>query len=154
MNFKNKLINFMYGRYGVDSLYHFLFFLYIICIFINIFVKSNLLTLFTLLLVFYMFFRAFSKNIYQRSKENSYFLNVKTQILRPFLVFRRNFNDRKKYVYKKCHSCKTTLRLPIPNKRGIKTVVCPECKGKFKFLIFRQQKDEKIEIIRNKMKGE
>ena len=61
-------------------------------------------------------------------------------MLKPFDILKRNIKDRRYHVYKKCRHCKTILKLPLPNKRGLKKVKCPECKKKNKFLI-RKLKD-------------
>ena len=48
---------------------------------------------------------------------------------------------------KKCPKCKKKLKLPIPYKKGIKSVICPKCNKKFSMLVL---KSEKIEIISKK----
>ena len=39
MKFINKLQKFMYGRYGIDELYKFLFYFYILLLILNLFIK-------------------------------------------------------------------------------------------------------------------
>ena len=146
MKKKNKLIKFMQGRYGVDELYKFLFILYITSFIINIFLNSLILEIIGLIIVLFAFYRVFSKNIYKRSKENKEYLKLKKQIIKPFKNIKRNIKD-KDNIYKKCPKCKTTLKLPIPYKRGIKHTTCPKCKNKLSFLVLKKQK---IEIIKNK----
>ena len=73
----NWLRKFMYGRYGVDELYKFLFILYIITFIINIFIRSQILEIIGLIIVLITFYRVFSKNIYKRSKENRNYLKAK-----------------------------------------------------------------------------
>ncbi len=150
MDFKTKLLKFMYGRYGVDQLYRFLFILYFLLFFINLFIKSSIITYINIIIVIFMFYRVFSKNIYKRQLENKIYLKYKNILLKPIKKLKRNYHDRKQYVYKKCSKCKTTLRLPLPDKRGIKHVVCPECGKKITLFILRQKK---IEIIRNRKEG-
>lgn len=147
MKFQEKLYKYMYGRYGIDQLYYFLFFLYVILIVLNLFFKSDILFIIELVLLVVMMYRVMSKKIYVRTKENNLYLKYKNKFLKPFHNIKRNFKDRKKYVYKKCSNCKTTLRLPIPEKRGIKKVICPDCKKKLTVFTLRQKR---IEIIRNK----
>ena len=150
MRFKDKLYKFMYGRYGVDSLYQFLFAVYIFLLILNLFFRTKVIFYIESVLVVVMFYRVFSRKIYKRNRENQIFLNIKSSFLRPFNNLKRNFKDRKSHVYKKCNKCKTTLRLSLPNKRGINHVVCPECKKRLTIFSFRKNK---IEIIRNKKKG-
>ena len=145
MKFTEKLQKFMYGRYGVDELYKFLFGLYILTFIINIFLNNILLEVLGLLIVLFTFYRVFSKNIYARNKENRAFLQFKKKITKPFTNIKRNIKD-KDHIYKKCHKCKTTLKLPIPYERGIKHTTCPKCQNKLTFLVLKK---EKVEIIRN-----
>ena len=44
----------MYGRYGPDELYKFLFELYIVLIIINLFIRSNILNFISLLVIIYI----------------------------------------------------------------------------------------------------
>lgn len=148
MKFIQKLTQFMYGRYGFDDLGTFLFKLNILLLVINLFVKFYIINIIELLIIVIFIYRFLSKNIYKRSNENVKFRKIKKKLLKPFSNIKRNIND-KDHIYKKCHYCKTTLKLPLPNKRGLKKVKCPECKKKNKFLILRKMK---IELIKNKKK--
>ena len=147
MKFINNLVKFMYGRYGIDNLYKFCLWFYIFIVIVNIFLHSNILICTEIIIFIIVIYRMFSKNIYRRNLENQMYLKFKKILLKPFNNIKRNFLDRKKYVYKKCHKCKTTLRLPIPYKRGFNHVICPECKNRITCFSLRQKK---IEIIRNK----
>ncbi len=146
MNFIYKFKNFMYGRYGSDELSKLLFKIYILLIIINLFLRLNIIFYIELLIGIIILLRYFSKNINRREKENILFLKAKKNILKPFKNISRNIKD-KNNVYKRCPKCKTTLKLPLPNKRGFKKVTCPECNHKNKFLILKKQK---IKIIKPK----
>jgi len=147
MKWMYKIQKFMIGRYGPDDLYHFLFKFYIFLILIDLFINFRLLGMLELIVAIIMLYRFFSKNKKKRRKENNWYLDVKKEVLKPFKNIKRNYQDRKLYVYKKCHKCKTTLKLPLPSKRGVQHVKCPKCKNKMTFLCFRK---EKIEVIKNK----
>lgn len=144
MKFIEKLQKFMYGRYGIDELYKFMFYLYIFLIILNWFIKSNFLFIIEILLLIIMFYRMFSKRIYKRSNENQIYLKLKKKFLKPFRNIRRSIKN-KEYIYKNCKHCKKLLKLPIPTSRGIKEVKCPKCKSTFKMLVLKK---EKIEIIK------
>ena len=148
MKFIQKLQNFMYGRYGLDDLGNFLFKVYLILFILNLFLKLYVLTIIEFILVVVILYRFISKDIYKRSRENVLFRKIKKKLFKPFSNIKRNIND-KDHVYKKCHYCKTTLKLPLPNKRGIKKVKCTNCKKRNKFLILKKMK---IELIKNKKK--
>ena len=93
-----------------------------------------------------MFYRFFSKNRSARIKENNIYLKIKKNIVRPFKTLIKNIKD-KEHIYKKCSKCGTTLKLPLPDKYGIKHTKCPKCKKKLNVLCLKK---EKIEIITKK----
>ena len=142
----NRIQKFMYGRYGPDELYKFQLILYLITIFLSVFIKNKILSIIQLLLVISIIFRPMSKKIYKRTNENKMYLKTKNKVMKPFTNIKRNIKD-KNHIYKKCHKCKTTLKLPLPSKRGIKHTKCPHC-GK-KITLFTLKK-EQIEIITNR----
>jgi uncharacterized protein YggT (Ycf19 family) len=149
MKFDENFRKFMYGRYGLDDLYKFLFELYIVLLIINLFLKSKILNLISIFIVFYMFFRFFSKKIYARSNENQLFLKIKKKILKPFKVIKMNIND-KNHIYKKCSKCDTILKLPLQYKAGFKKAKCPKCNKKVRLFTFKK---EKIEIVKKGVKN-
>lgn len=139
MRFRDKLIRFMYGRYGYDKLSFFMFVMYFVLFFVRIILAffstkaagiASLVILFlsTMLLVI-ITFRFFSRNISARRKENDLYLKLSRPV-KDF--FKRSFNRIryvKKYRYRKCPHCKSFLRLP--NKKGKHNVCCPRCKKDF-----------------------
>lgn len=145
MKYINKFQKFMKGRYGVDELTKFIIKIYFILVIINLFINNKVLYLLELILLFIMFYRFLSKKIYKRSNENQLFLKIKNNLLKPFKNIERNKKD-KEHIYKKCHKCKTTLKLPLPSKRGIKKAKCPKCGKRVRFITLRQ---ETIEVYRN-----
>ena len=76
---RDKIIRFMQGRNGPDDLYIFLFSIYMVLFLINIFVDLKFLDVIELIVIILMFYRFFSKNIYNRNKENKAFLKLKRQ---------------------------------------------------------------------------
>ena len=145
-NLQNKIYRFMYGRYGIDELYKFSLIVYIILLILNRFINSKIIYTLEWILIFTMMFRSFSKQTTKRKIENNKYLKIKKKIIKPFYDIKKNIKD-KNHIYKKCHHCKTILRLPLPTKRGIKHSKCPTCKKRNTFLILRKIK---IEIIKNK----
>ena len=145
MKFINKVYKFMYGRYGPDDLYKFLFTIYFLLLLINIFFNNVILTILELAIFIIIVYRFFSKKISYRKKENQIYLNIKNKVLKPFINLKRNISD-KDYIYKKCRKCKTTLKLPLPSTRGIKHTKCPKCGKRITLFAFKYQK---VEIIRN-----
>lgn len=122
---KTKLRNFMRGRYGVDQLGQALMWLSIIVILPSIFITSNVRYIFNLLfwlIIFYEYYRMFSKNIYKRQAENNWYVN-KVNYLKT------RFKQRKTYRFYNCPKCKTHLR--VPRGAGNITITCSKCGHQF-----------------------
>ena len=132
--FKNRLYRFMYGRYGTDTLNKVLLWVYVILVLVysvvSIFITNSRVSailmvcylLTSILLIVWIFFRQFSRNIQKRRRENEKFCG--------FFKLRRNkFRDRKTPVYRKCPHCRAVLRLP--RAKGRHAVICPRCKNRF-----------------------
>lgn len=119
----------MYGRYGPDNLYNFLTVTYLVVAIANAFLRSVILAVIELILIFYVFFRFFSRNIYKRSAENRKYLAIKSKVKGFFSLSRSKARDRKTHIFKKCPSCKAVLRLP--RTKGTHTVKCPRCANRF-----------------------
>ena len=136
----------------IDELNRFLIILDIILIIVSIFIKAFLLDLFKFIFLGLIIFRITSKNKIQRQKENKIYLKIVNTLTKPFKNIVRNFKDRKTHVYKKCSKCKTTLKLPLPNKRGINHAKCPECDNRVTLFTLRKKQEEKIkvEVIKKK----
>ena len=128
-NLRNKLYKLLYGRYGVDELYKFGVLLYFILVIINIIFKSNIISLLETILFIIIMYRAFSKNINKRKKENAKYLKIKNKIINKFKNIKKRWTDRNTHMYKKCPKCKQTLRLPL--KKGTHTVKCRKCGDRF-----------------------
>ena len=84
----------MIGRYGIDELYKFLFNVYLILFFPNIFLRNSIVTKIEFIILFIAIYRVLSKNIKQRRKENKLFLKVKKNVIKPFLNIKRNLHHR------------------------------------------------------------
>lgn len=127
---KEKIMRFMYGRYGGDNMNNvILIAALILSVILNIFgVPGNILLLAAIV---YTAFRTFSKNIYARRRENEAFMRIWGKVPKFFKLCRNKWKDRRTFRYVKCKNCKNTLRLP--RGKGEITVTCPVCKNKFDF---------------------
>ena len=132
----------------IDELNRFLLIMWLITFIISFFVKSFFTDLLPILFLVLVIFRLASKNKTRRYKENKTFLKIIKIITKPFTNIIRNFKDRKTFVYKKCHKCKTTLKLPLPNKRGINHAKCPNCGNRVTLFTLRKMKVEVIKRSR------
>lgn len=129
MNFRNKVAQFMFGRYGNDKLNIALLVLYFILMVVNLFVRTFILNILELLVVLAIFYRMLSRDIPRRRAENAKFEKQYNKV-KPFFVRTGNrVKEIKTHRYRKCPHCKVFLRLP--RKVGKHNVVCPRCKTRF-----------------------
>jgi hypothetical protein len=137
-------MNFMQGSYGFDLLSVFLILLSFL---FNIWYKTRILGS---LLVLYVLYRAFSKNIYKRKREYDIFYSYASKFLsklgiklpynstpldfRNVDIFINNlkykFNQKRQFKITKCPYCGQKLRLP--RGKGNITVTCKKCLKEFK----------------------
>jgi len=126
---KQKLTEFMRGRYGSDELNRALIILWMILAVINMFVTSKIIYLITLAIAVFAFFRMFSRNIYARQKENAKYKPIEDKAKQKLSLYKRMFAERKTHRYIKCPKCRAVLR--VPYKKGKHTTVCPKCGERF-----------------------
>ena len=113
------------GKYGVDELYKFFMGAVFCLIVLNIFVHSFIIDILVIVLFALMIFRCFSRNFYQRQRENSAYLKLRDKFKSSTALLRRRWHDRKTHIYRRCPYCKAVLRLP--KKRGRHICGCPKC---------------------------
>ncbi len=131
--FRNKLANFMRGRYGMDNLYYFLIGMVFLFMIIYTFTRKFIFYIIELVFFILVIFRTFSRNYEARRKENELYLSL-TNPIRSFVKFNtRKIQDRKNYRYRKCPNCHQVLRLPI--RKGKNSVKCPKCGKTFEVRI-------------------
>ena len=143
MRFRDRIARFMYGRYGFgygagDKFNYFLLVLYLILAVANGFILyapvSYAVSVLSILIIVYIFFRMFSKNISKRQAENMKFLRIWNRVKGFFNLNFTKINEIRTKRYRRCPSCKAQLRLP--RKRGKHSVVCPACGKRFEVNIF------------------
>ena len=134
MNFRYKLMQFMSGRNGIDNLFYMLFAVAAIIFIINCFVNSFVLQFIIWIVLGYAFFRALSRNIDARRRENQFFNRVLLNLKEKQNVRRQRKADYS-HIYRKCPACHAVLRLP--RRKGKHTTVCPKCSKKFKVYVFK-----------------
>ena len=135
-------MKFLENTYGFDLLS--LFFL----ILASIFNFNKYGKFITLILLFIIIFRAFSKNTYKRTSELKKFINILNKILSRFnkhmpyipnislnnfsnilLKSHSIFSQKRKYKIVKCKKCGQKLRVPRIHKKII--VTCKKCGFEF-----------------------
>lgn len=126
---RERFYRFMQGRYGQDAFSRFLLSALLVCLLLNILIRSNLLSIFAWVLLFYSYFRMFSKNHAARYAENQRYLNV-TAKFRYWLDQQKRLSGERKYhhIYV-CPQCRQKIR--IPKGKGRIMVRCPKCGHEF-----------------------
>ena len=124
-----RLVRFFSGRYGVDALYYVFFVLALLSSFLSVFLDALWLNLLSLALFGYAWFRATSRNISKRERENRRFFAFFAHLAAPFSRLAARIRFRKTHVFRRCPFCKNHLRLP--RVAGTHTVRCPRCQGRF-----------------------
>ncbi|MBW9152984.1 hypothetical protein [Clostridium estertheticum] len=132
-NFKNKLAQFMYGRYGTDQLYIALIALYFVLVIVNAFISSAIISVLMFAILILIVFRTLSRNIYKRNMENEKFMKFFKPIKSKGSFELRRIKEIKTHRFRKCPHCKKMLRLK--RLRGKHTVKCPSCKKEFELRI-------------------
>ena len=130
---KQKLINWLRGRYGTDDLNRALLAVWVILAFLNIFIGSTVIYLISVTIALVTLFRMLSKNFAARRRENEFYLRHFAKYVNAlktkFGLLKRMFAERKTHRYIKCPKCRSILR--VPYRKGTHTAVCPKCRERF-----------------------
>lgn len=127
---RDKIQNFLRGRYGTDSLSKFLLFVALAGMFLPIFIKKAFLLYYLgVALMIYSYFRIFSRNIAKRSAENAAFLRRTSRITGFFHRQKLHFEQRKTHKFFRCPECGQDIR--VPKGKGNIVITCPKCRKEF-----------------------
>lgn len=126
---REKLRQFMLGRYGTDDLGRFTWYFVLIGYLLNIFLGSSVLRLVVLVAAILGIYRVMSRNHQKRYQENIKFLNLKNKITHRFRQEKSNMKQRKTHHIYRCPSCGQKIR--IPKGKGRICITCPKCKTEF-----------------------
>lgn len=150
-DFQKKINNFFSNRNGIDELgVVFLFLNIVFSVLWYFFKEMHVFLVLEIICLTYLIFRIFSKNVYQRQKENMAFVNFFKKI------FKRGTKDRpkrqktikvkqkkekkvmvkkdKNYIYKICPYCSNELKIK-KGKKGERIILCTRCYNETKFKI-------------------
>ena len=129
---REKMTRFMAGRNGNDQLNLFLYAADAILLIAATLVRGQdgrWMWLAVLILLGYIYFRMFSKNLTKRREENGKYLRVRYSIQAGLKIRREKWVQRKDYKFFTCPSCKTMLR--VPRGHGKIKIVCRKCGNSF-----------------------
>ena len=126
---RERFYRFMQGRYGQDEFSRFLLGAVLVCIILNIFLRSSALNAVTWLLLLYAYFRILSRNHAARCGENQRYLKA-TAGFRCWLDQQKKLSGERRYrhIYT-CPGCRQKIR--IPRGKGKIMVRCPRCGREF-----------------------
>lgn len=139
-DFRNKFMNFMAGRNGVDEFSRTLSIVAIVLLIISIFIPFTIARWIiwgvAMCVMTYSYFRIFSRNYAARRRENEKFCSVfcrkkgaygnNTQ---AYTNARKKAMDRKTHKIFKCPNCSQKIR--VPKKKGRISIKCPKCRIEF-----------------------
>lgn len=126
----DKMQSFMQGRYGIDELSKKMAVLSLICFALSLVTKLTLFLSFALVMMIWVYFRCFSKNISARRSELTTYYNVRQKFKNKIDLRKKMWHDRKTHRYFKCKNCKAVLR--VPKGKGNIEITCNVCKHKMR----------------------
>ena len=126
---REKLRQFMIGRYGTDGLNQFLSIASLVLLLIAIISRVSLFTYLGAALLIFCYYRTFSRNISKRTEENYKFYTLKDRVDNKFKGWKEQWANRKVYHYYRCPQCRQKLR--VPRGRGRIQISCPRCGTQF-----------------------
>lgn len=128
-NWKNKMMQFMQGRYGADQMGQMFSAVSMVFLIISLFSRNQAWFLLAVIGIVYNYFRMFSKNISKRYAENQKYLKMTAGIRRKLASWKSQLAQRKIYHIYRCPGCKQKIR--VPRGRGKIEIRCPKCNTRF-----------------------
>ena len=128
-NWKNKMMQFMQGRYGADQMGQMLSAVSMVFLIISLFSRNQAWFLLAVIGIVYNYFRMFSQNISKRYAENQKYLKMTAGIRRKLASWKSQLAQRKIYHIYRCPGCKQKIR--VPRGRGKIEIRCPKCNTRF-----------------------
>ena len=126
---REKIRQFMMGRYGTDGLNQFLSISSIVFILLTLVTHFRLFTYVGFALLVWCYYRTFSRNIAKRTQENYQFYAIKDRFTGKVNGLKDQWANRKLYHYYRCPQCRQKLR--VPRGRGRIQISCPRCGTQF-----------------------
>lgn len=126
--FREKMIRFMQGRYGMDDLGRFVMIVTLVCMVLSFMFRSSFLNMLVCVGLIYCYWRMLSRNISGRYQENQKFQQLKSRLFSTKNnVFSRP-KDNTSRIFK-CPACGQKVR--VPKGKGKISIHCPKCNTDF-----------------------
>ena len=132
MNFRQKLQQFMYGRYGYDQLGQALIVAALVCMVLGLLLPRAVYPLFLTLqyaALIWCLYRVLSRNTTKRYGENAWYLTKRRAVMSWFRSIKDRWQQRKEYKFFRCPSCHALLR--VPRGKGRLQLTCRKCGNRF-----------------------
>lgn len=133
-NWRERFERWMAGRYGEDELSRFLLIVLLVLLVANMFVGNAVVGTVTAALLFWVYFRMFSRNTAKRWEENQRYLRIKEKIAGFFHIGQGKGsgqdNANADYRIYRCPKCGQKIR--IPKGHGKVEITCPKCRTRFR----------------------
>ncbi len=126
---RDKFYEFLRGRNGMDELGIFLIGTSLALLLISMLIDGFLLSLISIGLLVYAYFRVLSRNIGARQAENQRYVAECEHLRFKMQSWKLRFSMRKTHKYLKCPKCKKKMR--VPRHKGKIEVTCPHCGERF-----------------------
>lgn len=127
---KEKFMRFMIGRYGSDQFSKTMLGIALAFFILDMFTSVGFLQPVAMVLIFYVYFRMFSRNIPKRYAENQKYMQYHNKVIQIFKREKKVFEQRKEYRIFKCPQCKQRIR--VPKGRGLIEIRCTKCGHTFR----------------------
>lgn len=124
-----KMLFYMNGRYGIDELSKVLLMLGLIINVLSNFVGGMILSAIGIALIAYAVLRILSKEKTNRYKEYRYYIAMKQNVMTKIQKLKNKQAQRKVYKFYTCSECKKAIR--VPKGKGKIKITCPSCKNQF-----------------------
>ena len=151
---RDKLQNFMSGRYGSDELTRFLTAVVLICLVLSFFFLGGILSVIAVAVLIYDYYRIFSRNLQARRNEHAWYLDKKYKvqaffrsgkgravgnwcrqvgrnIRSAFQTIKLNLKYGKEYHIYTCPNPECRAKIRVPKGKGHIEITCPKCHEKF-----------------------
>ena len=126
---REKIRQFMIGRYGTDGLNQFLSMGSVVLILFYFFTHAPIFVWLGFAMLVLCYYRMFSRNISKRTEENYKFYTMNDRVTNKFSGLKDQWANRKLYHYYRCPQCRQKLR--VPRGRGRIQISCPRCGTQF-----------------------
>lgn len=127
--FSQKFEQWLYGRNGSDDVARLCANVALVLVVVDLFTGTRWLSGIALCLIVYALYRAFSKDVAARARENEAFMS-KLGPARPWVASPvATIKDHRDYKYMKCPDCGQRCR--VPRGKGKVRVTCRACHKKF-----------------------